>query len=224
MRAFFTLAIRSCCIACSSRSGEVMPSTEQTAKAQFAKVFTAADWRNFKLIADRYFERSARLRKADMLAFPAGSRLLARNIEKRLFIGIGMELLLKSLYLKHGFVINKAVQDSQNVPQFPFSKEDADAAGVTLEPRDTYNLNDLIQCLHRVPAIGALGPIETGLRVAKVFRNKEGHVVVGAHKFNATEYTEVEKALVRIYDLGFDQTLEVTISMKPYQKARWKLS
>lgn len=66
-----------------------MPSIEQAAKAQFAKVFTTADWPDFKRIADRYFERSARLRKADMLEFPPNTRLLARNIEKRLFIGIG---------------------------------------------------------------------------------------------------------------------------------------
>src|SRR5438874_5298327 len=80
---------------------------EETVKANFAKVFVKSDWRLFKGVADRYFERSARLRKSDLGAFPAAWRLLARNIEKRLFIGIGTELLLKAAYLKHGFVINK---------------------------------------------------------------------------------------------------------------------
>lgn len=80
-----------------------MPSIDQTAKAQFAKVFTKADWSVFKCVADTYFERSARLRRSDMSAFPLKLRLLARNIEKRLLIGIGTELLLKAVYLRHGF-------------------------------------------------------------------------------------------------------------------------
>lgn len=202
-----------------------MPSIDELAKAQFAKVFAANDWRTFKRMADRYFERSARLRKADMSAFPKNMRLLARNIEKRLFIGIGTELLLKAIYLKHGFVINKAVKDTTVVaPSFPFTPAQATAAGITLAPGDTYMLNDLIQCLHRVPAIGALGSLESGLRIAKVFRNKEGHVVVDAHKYNPEEYTEVEKALVGIYARAFGQKLRVTISMGPNEKAAWKLS
>ena len=55
-------------------------------------------------------------------------------------------------------------------------------------------------------AIGALGPLEPGLRIAKVFRNKEGHVVVRAHNFDAQEYREIETALVGVYAPGFGQT------------------
>ena len=200
-----------------------MPSIDQTAKTQFAKVFTTAHWSDFKQMADKYFERSARLRKTDMLAFRQNTRLLARNIEKRLFIGIGTELLLKALYLKYGFVINRAVKGTAGVPPFPFTPAQATVAGVPLEPGETYMLNDLIQCLHKVPAISALGPLEPGLRIAKVFRNKEGHVVVRGHKFNPQEYREVEKALVGIYARGFGQTLKVTISMGLNEKAAWKL-
>ena len=201
-----------------------MPSIDQTAKAQFSKIFKSADSSTFKRMADKYFERSVRLRKTDMSAFPPKMRLLARNIEKRLFIGIGTELLLKAVYLKHGFVINKAAGDANAVPQFPFTAAQATAAGIKFDPGNTYMLNDLIQCLHRVPAIGSLGPLEPGLRIAKVFRNKEGHVVVGAHKFNPQEYREVEKALVGIYARGFGQTLTVKISMGPKEKPIWKLS
>jgi hypothetical protein len=143
------------------------------------------------LLADTYFERSARLRKSDMSAFPLNLRLLARNIEKRLLLGIGMELLLKSVYLRHGFAINKTTRGAGGVPPFPFTPAQAIAAGIVLDPNQTYMLNDLIQCLHRVPAIGALGPLEPGLRIAKVFRNKEGHVVVRAHNFDAQEYREI---------------------------------
>lgn len=107
---------------------------------------------------------------------------------------------------------------------FPFTPGQADAVGVVLEPGETYMLNDLIQCLHRVPAIGALGPLEPGLRIAKVFRNKEGHVVVGTHNFEPQEYREVEKALAGIYARAFGQTLKIRISMSPNEKAAWTLS
>ncbi len=201
-----------------------MPSIDQTAKAQFAKVFTNADWRVFKRVADTYFERSARLRNSDMSAFPLNLRLLARNIEKRLLLGIGTELLLKAVYLRHGFAINKATRGAAGVPPFPFTAAEATAAGIALDPNETYMLNDLIQCLHRVPAIGALGPLEPGLRIAKVFRNKEGHAVVTAHRFDAREYREIETALVGVYARGFGQTLRVTISMAPHERAVWRLS
>src|SRR3954447_16190634 len=107
-----------------------MPSIDQIAKNQFAKVFSTNDWPAFKRMADAYFERSARLRKSDMQGFPPALRLLARNIEKRLFIGIGAELLLKATYLRHGFVINKAVKGTPNVPVFPFTRGQAHAVGV----------------------------------------------------------------------------------------------
>jgi hypothetical protein len=201
-----------------------MPSIDQTSKDQFAKIFTKRDWPVFKSLADKYFERAARLRRSDMSSFPASMRLLARNIEKRLFIGIGTELLLKALYLRHGFVINKPIKHSVGVPPFPFTSAQASAAGVALEPGDTYMLNDLIQCLHRVPAVGALGPLEPGLRIAKVFRNKEGHVAVSTHNFDPQEYREIEAALVGVYARGFGQTLKVAISMAPNEKALWKLS
>jgi hypothetical protein len=201
-----------------------MPSIDQTAKAQFAKVFTNADWPVFKSVADTYFERSARLRKSNMTAFPPNLRLLARNIEKRLLLGIGTELLLKAAYLRHGFAINKATRGAVGVPPFPFTAAQATAAGIVLDPNETYMLNDLIQCLHRVPAIGGLGPLEPGLRIAKVFRNKEGHAVVTSHNFDPQEYREIETALVGVYARAFGQTLTVRISMEPRQKAVWILS
>jgi hypothetical protein len=199
-----------------------MPTIEQTVKAHFAKVFAKSDWYAFKGLADRYFERSARLRKSDMKAYPEAWRLLARNIEKRLFIGVGTELLLKALYLKHGFVINKPAKGKRAVPAFPFTR--GQATGIQLAADETYTLNNLIQGLPKVPAIGTLGQLERGLLIAKVFRNKEGHVVLIAHKFDPQEYRDVEQSLVAIYARGFGQTLQVRFSVAHGEKAAWELS
>ncbi len=190
-------------------------------KASFARVFNKPDWHVFKAMADRYFERSARLSKADMKDFPVEWRLLARNIEKRLFIGIGTELLLKAVYLAHGFMINKPEQGIPVVLRFPFTR--AQMVGVRLKADETYMLNDLVQSLHRVPAIGTLGPIERGLRIAKVFRNKEGHAVVLAHKFNPQDYRDIEQALVGVYSRGFGQSLKVRFSLAPGERPSWEL-
>ena len=73
-----------------------MPTVEQTVKADFARVFVQADWDLFKAMAEFHLERAARLKKTDMKYVPRRWRLLARNAQKRLFIGIGTKLLLKA--------------------------------------------------------------------------------------------------------------------------------
>ncbi len=192
-----------------------MASVEQTIKTNFARLFVRSDWHLFKMMAEFHLERAAHLRKADMKNVPEVWRLLARNAQKRLFIGIGTELLLKALYLRHGFTINKPT-DSASGLTFPFTA--VQAASADLAPDQTYMLNDLIQNLSKVPAIGRLGALDRGLRIAKVFRNKEGHVVLPTHTFNPQDYRDVEQSLVGLYSRGFNQTLRVRFSVAANEK------
>jgi hypothetical protein len=198
-----------------------MPSVEQLAKANFARVFVHKDWRLFKTIAEFHLENAARLRKSDMKHVPIRHRLLARNSQKRLSIGVGTELLLKALYLKHGFVINKPETKGGGL-RFPFTV--VQAANIALAPASTYMLNDLIQGLSKVGAIGKLGPLDRGLKIAKVFRNKEGHVVLNAHIFNPQDYREIEQSLVQLYLRGFDETLRVRFAFAKKDRAIWRVS
>lgn len=198
-----------------------MPSVEQVAKANFARVFVHKDWRLFKTIAEFHLENAARLRKSDMKHVPIRHRLLARNSQKRLSIGIGTELLLKALYLKHGFVINKPETKGDGL-RFPFTV--VQAANIALAPASTYMLNDLIQALSKVGAIGKLGPLDRGLKIAKVFRNKEGHVVLNAHIFNPQDYREIEQSLAQLYSRGFDETLRVRFAVAKKDRAIWRVS
>lgn len=197
-----------------------MATVEQLIKAEFARVFVKSDWHFFKAMAEFYLARAATLRKADVAYVPQTWRLLARNAQKRLFIGIGVELLLKALYLKHGFAINKLPPKHPTL-KFPFTP--AEAAGVALAADDTYMLGDLIDNLWKVPAVGSLGALDRGLRIAKVFRNKEGHVVLPAHKFNPQDYRDIEQSLVAVYLRGFGETLRVRFSVGK-EKAAWKVS
>lgn len=198
-----------------------MPTVEQTVKAQFARVFTKSDWALFKRMAEFHLERAVYLRIADMKEIAKPWRLLARNSEKRLFIGIGTELLLKALYLKHGFSINKPEKGVNAPPAFPFTF--VQAQGIPQAPDETYMLNTLIQRLPAVQAIGPLGALERGLLIAKVFRNKEGHGVLATHAFEAQNYRDIEATLVGLYARGFGQTLHVRFFLEPGDRGSWDL-
>jgi len=198
-----------------------MPSIEQAVKAGYAKVFVRQDWQLFKRFAEFDLQRAAFLRTADMLRIARESRLLARNIEKRLLIGIGTELLLKAVYLRHNFSINKPVNRTA-APGFPFTFQQIQ--GFAQDPDETYMLNDLIQHLAAVPAVAPLGAVEKGLRIAKVFRNKEGHVVVARHTFDPTHYRDIEAALVALYARAFNQTLHVRFSVGRGERSLWRVN
>jgi hypothetical protein len=198
-----------------------MPSVEQEVKQQFAKIFVRQDWVLFRQMADYYFKMAVFLRTADV-PLPAALRLLARNCQKRLFIGIGTELLLKAIYLKHGYSINLVADGQQAAPPFPFTFQQATTVA-QLHDR-TYMLNDLIQQIGHVPVIGQLGPLSRGLRIAKVFRNKEGHVVLARHTFDQTNYDDLEATLVALYARGFGETLKVRFSLVAGEKGAWNIS
>jgi hypothetical protein len=196
-----------------------MPSLEAMVKSQFEKVFKSSDWKRFKLIAESNlaeaaFVKSRQMRIADPL------QLLARNSRKRLLIGVGVELLLKSIYLKRGFVINRTTQG--NAPPFPFTI--ADVPADSLDPSQTFMLNDLIQKLPTVVQLQDRSTTVNGLRIAKVFRNKEGHCVTASHAFNAQDYVDIAESLRLLYQDAFNQELTVRFSMAHGERAAWHLA
>jgi hypothetical protein len=191
-----------------------MATIEQTIKNQYAKFFTQDDWCTFKTIADYYLETAAHLRTKDVKT-GTSFKLLARNIQKRLFLGIGTELLIKAFYLKSGYGINKPnngrdiIYRSSTVNPYDY------------KPADTYTLNFLIQEMEngRVTEFTKDAQILKGFKVAKVFRNKEGHVAVYFHKFDHGNYSDIEQAAISFYRLYFNQELDFRISMERNEKS-----
>ena len=196
-----------------------MTGVEQSVKSQFSKVFASSDWTLFKKVAESNLKEAAKLMKRDM-PIESDLKLLARNSRKRLLIGVGVELLLKAVYLKHGYMINKPPKASPLT--FPFSAQDAD--GVHLVADQTYMLNDLIQNLPKVIQPQAKDSTLKGLKIAKVFRNKEGHGVTGTHAFDASNYTDIAASLSALYQDAFDEKLSVHFSMVPDERAVWRVS
>jgi hypothetical protein len=195
-----------------------MASIEQSVKSQFERVFAASDWSLVKKLAESNLSEAAKLRKADM-PIENSLKLLARNSRKRLLIGVGVELLLKAIYLKQGYMINKPPKDSPL--KFPFSAQDA--AGVQLAKDQTFLLNDLIEKLHKVVKLKDKDLTLKGLKIAKVFRNKEGHGVTSTHIFDASNYTDIASSLSALYRDAFGENLSVRFSLAPNESAVWRV-
>jgi len=51
--------------------------------------------------------------------------------------------------------------------------------------------------------------IEKGLKIAKLFRNKEGHAVSVFHDCNPDNYREFESSLVLLYQKALHETLSI---------------
>ena len=196
-----------------------MPDIEQLVKSQFAKVFTVADWRLFKKLADSNLREATSLLMADM-PIERSLKLLARNSRKRLLIGVGVELLLKAIYLKSGYAINRPPRDCSL--KFPFLAKDAN--GVQLVEDKTEMLNELIEKLPIVVPLQNRGSTLKGLKIAKVFRNKEGHGVTSSHLFDPTNYTDIASSLVDLYREAFVEKLSCQFSLAPNEKAIWRIS
>ncbi|GAG42022.1 unnamed protein product, partial [marine sediment metagenome] len=124
----------------------VMSSIESTIKRQYAKFFKQHDWKQLKSVADLYLETASKLRTEHII--PKKLQLLFRNIQKRLFLGIACEIILKSLYLKKGFCINKPKQGSQLSETFPYRLAHVNIDD--FEIADTFSFNQIINGLEAV--------------------------------------------------------------------------
>lgn len=197
-----------------------MSSIESQIKAQYTKFFVKKDWHTFKTVADYYLKTAAQLKKKDITGEKS---LLIRNIQKRLFIGIGCELLLKAFYLNEGYCINKPVNrrnDRRNWRPSRFNQ----IARADYETDYTCTMNELIDNLGKIHTFKENKLVIQGFKIAKVFRNKEGHIVVFRHEFDPQNYTDIEMALTEFYREAFSQKLIIEISMKPNQKGLFKIT
>ena len=85
---------------------------------------------------------------------------------------------------------------------------------------DTLSRTQLIGKIFSIENYGQeKGLIEKGLKISKVFRNKEGHVVVLWHDYYPQNYRDIEASLVRIYKKSFREELQLTFSVADVEVA-----
>lgn len=193
-----------------------MGSTENEIKEQYTKIFIKRDFTSFKLVAEYYFKKSANLKKSDINSSDT-YKLLLRNIEKRLFIGIATELLLKACYLKQGYCINKT--KNKRITKFEEIEQDN-----TIDKTETFTINSLIQDFNKIVDFEDWETIKKGLVIAKVFRNKEGHVVSLYHDYDNTNYNDIEKSIISIYEKFFSRKLDFKISMESNENGIFRVN
>jgi hypothetical protein len=89
----------------------------------------------------------------------------------------------------------------------------------------TYMLDDLINKLKAVPALhGLTADGVRGLKIAKVFRNKEGHGVLPKQQYDASHYRDIEASLASLYAQAFGETLNLRFSLEPNEKGVWEIA
>jgi hypothetical protein len=200
-------------------------SLEAEIKNQYAKFFTESDSHVFKLMAEYYLQKAATLKTKDIEGNKT-FKLLFRNVQKRLFIGIGCELLLKAFFLRSGYCINSPSKGY--VPQGNPPYQIKDVQSDQFDIGETLTFNKLIDHLPRTPIFANCSPdeknrITTALKVAKVFRNKEGHVATLWHKYNATNYSDIEIGLAIFYEKAFSQKLEIQFAFEKNEKSKFNV-
>jgi hypothetical protein len=189
-------------------------------KSQYARLLEEKDWRQFKQIAECYLKVAARLKKKDI--GDKSNKLLLRNSQKRLYLGIGCELLIKAFYLKEGYCINKFTRgfSGDKTPTHKLSvlkKSDIDY-------KNTFTLDALINSLDKISNLNSHADIKRGFQIAMVFRNKEGHVTFPSHDFDEQNYRDIENSVKRFYRKAFGEKLSFRVSMKPNEKYAFKVS
>jgi hypothetical protein len=189
-------------------------SIEGTIKDQYSRFFTSDDISAFKSIAEYYLRQATKLKKKDIEIEAEFLRLWVRNIQKRLYIGMGCELLLKSYFLKCGYCINKPISKGTTKP--PYRIQDINPAEFKVD--DTFTFNELLDQLPKIICFSDHSQIMKGLKIAKVFRNKEGHIAVYWHKFDPQNYKDIEAALTSFYREAFSQTIKIRFSMQAGEK------
>jgi len=65
--------------------------------------------------------------------------------------------------------------------------------------------------------------ITEGLKIAKVFRNKEAHVITNSHEYNESDYTKIEKCIIKSYKEWFSEEIDFNISFEKNEKGKFEI-
>jgi len=211
-----------------------MESIERLTKREYMKLFHQSDWKLFKIGANYYLRIAALLKMNDIeltdeeqsAVYCKDNRLLFRNIQKRLSIGIGSELLIKAHFINSGYLINKPLSKNfkgtlHKIGSIP---------EIEININETFSFDKLIHALpklekerikdqkHRVHP-----EITEGLKIAKVFRNKEAHVITNSHDYNELDYSKIEKCIIKLYKEWFNEEVNFNISFEKNEIGKFEI-
>jgi hypothetical protein len=196
-----------------------MPNIVNEVKNQFARILGMGDWVHLLDVAEYHFEVAAKLRKKNIRY--GGKKLLLRNSMKRLHLGIGVELALKSAYLKKGICINKLKNGVVGLEKSPIHLL-SELSEDQINPNDTHTLGSLIDKYSQVFQVEDDLAFTDGLKIAMTFRNKEGHTSFPCHEFDESNYKAISLAITHLYRETFEQNIKFVIAMKARDNGAFK--
>lgn len=87
---------------------------------------------------------------------------------------------------------------------------------------ETFTFNKLMEGLYRILDFGRDQiTVDKAFRIAKVFRNKEGHVAVLRHDYKPQNYRDIEAGLIAFYKAVFSEDLRIKFSVGKGERAEF---
>ena len=188
-------------------------SIEAIVKDQYTRFYTLDDSVAFKTTAEYFLRQATRSKKKELKA--ESKQAWLRGMQKRLLIGIGCELLLKSYFLMSGFCINKPILAIATKP--PYRIQDINLSDFDFSA--TYSMYNLLEQLPKIGRFNNHNKIMRGFRIARVFRDNEGHAPVYWHMFNPQNYRDIESALTSFYPEAFSQSFKIQFAIQKGEKS-----
>ena len=199
---------------------------------KFSKIYSQEDYIVFKKRAEKFLDFFRELKPELTNLNKIGLKNhLENELKSRLFLGIATELILKSVYLKEGYLIN--IVDENKLKEFkkknPNKKIEKhfkifEVPQEFVDKNKTYGINTYLKSFQDFfKELGKnqyLTHIRKGLEIAKIWRNKEAHAGGGYHYENGQDITEICFSLEYIYKKFFNEHLKPILPRK--QTFTWK--
>ncbi len=176
----------------------------------YSRIYRESDNELFKKNAEKFFELYKEFggKRINLIMEKGLKQFLKDELLSRIFLGIGCELIVKSIYLKNGYVINEVDKSrlTKNI-HFPFLIKDIPKSCIKGER--TYDFKKLNNNLYNLRPKNVTSEdfnkhIIKPLEIARIWRNKETHIGGGYHR-ESGEISEIKYALMNIYNLFFKE-------------------
>lgn len=169
----------------------------------YCKVYGKEDYKLFKKNAEKFFSlfrEYSSTNKTTSLTKKGLKKFIRDELISRIFLGIGCELLVKSVYLKKGYLINRVLNKPEN-KVFPYRMkvitiENIDSGNTEFFRKLNSNLHKLMPKRVKLHDYNRL--IKKGLEIARIWRNKDTHIGGGYHR-QSMEIHDIGNAVHNIY-------------------------
>ena len=181
----------------------------ESLEKRYYKIYNEEDYVLFKRNAERFFDlfkefggpKVVNINKKGLKKF------LTDELISRIFLGIGCELIVKSVYLKRRYLINQVSNLSKNKKlSFPYPIKDVPKDSIITEVYGFKKLNSNLYKLvpEKVDYKTYNRLVRKGLEIARVWRNKEAHFGGGYHT-ESMEIYDIRNSLSNVYKIFFNE-------------------